>query len=124
MKLRLLLLTVVATALAAPVSAGELQDDLSARRTAIMRQLAPDDILVLWSAPERVYSRDVNYEFRQDSNFYYLTGIDQPESILVLMPGNPSPPGRNERSAILFVPPADPTREHWNGHLLTAAEAT
>src|SRR3954463_3841049 len=118
MKLRLLLLTVVATALAAPVSAGELQDDLSARRTAIMRQLAPEDMLVLWSAPERVYSRDVDYEYRQDSNLYYLTGIDQPGTILVLMPGN------RERTAFLFVSPSNPEREHWTGHLLTPAEAT
>lgn len=109
--------------IAVPAFAGELQDDLAARRAAIMRQLAPDDILVLWSAPERVWSRDVNYEFRQDSNFYYLTAIDQPESILVLMPGNGQRPG-DERSAILFVSPSDPTREHWNGHLLTPAEAT
>jgi Xaa-Pro aminopeptidase len=118
MKLRLLMLTVVATALAAPVAAGELQDDLSARRAAIMRQLAPEDILVLWSAPERVYSRDVDYEFRQDSNLYYLTAIDQPDTILVLMPGN------RERTAFLFTSPSNPEREHWTGHLLTAAEAT
>ncbi|HTM03293.1 MAG TPA: aminopeptidase P N-terminal domain-containing protein [Vicinamibacterales bacterium] len=123
MKRRLLssLLIVAALAVlpsAAPARAGELQDDLAARRAAIMRQLAPDDVLVLWSAPERVFSRDVNYEFRQDSNFYYLTAIDQPDSILVLMPGV------RERNAILFISPSDPTREHWNGHLLTAAEAT
>ncbi len=114
----LVTLVLLLVSAAVPARAGELQDDLAARRAAIMRQLAPEDILVLWSAPERVWSNDVNYEFRQDSNFYYLTAIDQPESILVLMPGN------RERSAILFVSSADPTREHWNGHLLTAAEAT
>jgi Xaa-Pro aminopeptidase len=118
MKTRILSLLLLLAAIASPAVAGELQDDLAARRAAIMRQLAPEDILVLWSAPERVYSQDVSYEFRQDSNFYYLTGIDQPESILVLAPGN------RERSAILFVSPSDPLREHWNGHLLTAAEAT
>ena len=76
MKLRLLVLTIVATALTHPVAAGELQDDLSARRAAIMQRLGAEDMLVLWSAPERVYSRDVDYEFRQDSNLYYLTAID------------------------------------------------
>jgi len=118
MKLRLLVLTIVATALTHPVAAGELQDDLSARRAAIMQRLGPEDMLVLWSAPERVYSRDVDYEFRQDSNLYYLTAIDQPDTILVLMPGN------RERTAFLFVSPSNPEREHWTGHLLTAAEAT
>ena len=75
-------------------------------------------MLILWSAPERVYSHDVDYEFRQDSNLYYLTAIDQPGTILVLMPGN------RERTSFLFISPSDPEREHWNGHLLTAAEAT
>src|SRR5688572_2088609 len=118
MKLRFLALVMTVVAVAVPAAAGELQDDLTARRAAIMQRLAPDDMLVMWSAPQRVYSHDVEYEFRQDSNLYYLTGIDQPDTILVLMPGN------RERTAFLFVSPSDPEREHWNGHLLTAAEAT
>ena len=43
---------------------------------------------IVWSAPEQVYSADVNYEYRQDSNLLYLTGINQPGTTLVLMPGN------------------------------------
>ena len=58
-----------------------------------------------------------SYEYRQDSDLLYLTGVDQPETILVLMPGN-----RTKRE-ILFVRPPDPKREHWNGHSLTAEEA-
>jgi Xaa-Pro aminopeptidase len=96
----------------------ELQEDLKTRRARAMERLGPDSMLILWSAPVKVYSNDVDYEFRQDSNFYYLTGIDQPETILVLMPGN------QERKEILFVSPADPVREHWNGHLLSPREAT
>jgi Xaa-Pro aminopeptidase len=118
MKLRLFALSLLLALVAGPVTAGELQDDLAARRTAVMQQLAPEDILILWSAQPKVYSNDVEYEFRQDSNLYYLTGIDQPDTILVLMPGN------RERTAFLFVSPSNPEREHWNGHLLTAAEAT
>lgn len=118
MKLRLFSLTFIVSILAAPVFGGELQDDLMARRAAIMQRLAPEDMLVLWSAPERVFSLDINYEFRQDSNLYYLTGIDQPDTILVLMPGN------RERTAFLFISPSNPEGEHWTGHLLTAAEAS
>jgi Xaa-Pro aminopeptidase len=118
MKLRLFALTLIVAAVTVPAAGGELQDDLIARRAAIMQRLTPDDMLVLWSAPERRYSNDVEYEFRQDSNLYYLTAIDQPDTILVLMPGN------QERTAILFISPSNPEREHWNGHLLTAAEAT
>jgi Xaa-Pro aminopeptidase len=117
MKLRLSILIIVAIVGAAPARAGELQDDLIARRAAVMQHLAPEDMLVLWSAPERVYSLDVDYEFRQDSNLYYLTAIDQPNTILVLMPGN------RERTAFLFMSPSNPEREHWTGHLLTPAEA-
>jgi Xaa-Pro aminopeptidase len=118
MKLRFVVLSLVVAAVTVPAAAGELQDDLTARRSMIMQRLTPDDMLVLWSAPERLYSNDVEYEFRQDSNLYYLTGIDQPNTILVLMPGN------RERTAFLFISPPNPEREHWNGHLLTAAEAT
>lgn len=98
--------------------AGPLQDDLKARRGHAMERLGPDSIAIFWSAPTRVYSNDVNYEYRQDSNLLYLTGIDQEETILVLMPGNET------RKEILFVREADARREHWNGHSLTPAEAT
>src|SRR5262245_28491867 len=115
---RLIVLLFVATCLIGPVRAAELQDDLHQRRARFMERLGADSMLILWSAPERVYSNDVSYEFRQDSNFYYLTGIDQPESILVLMPGN------RDRKEFLFVLPRDAAREHWEGHRLSAAEAT
>jgi Xaa-Pro aminopeptidase len=104
--------------LSVPARAGEFQDDLQARRARMMEQISPDGMLILWSAPVRQWSHDVDYEFRQDSNFYYLTGIDQPQSILVLMPGN------RERRELLFVSPRDPVREHWEGHLLASSEAT
>ena len=44
-------------------------------------------MLIGWSAPAKVYSTDVDYEYRQDSNLLYLTGMTQEETILVLMPG-------------------------------------
>jgi len=98
-------------------AAGPQQDDLKSRRSHTMERLGPESIAIFWSAPERVYSNDVNYEYRQDSNLLYLTGIDQEETILVLMPGNET------RKEILFVREADARREHWNGHSLTPAEA-
>ena len=67
---------------------GRLQDDLKPRRARAMEQLGPEAIAIFWSAPPRVYSLDVDYEYRQDSNLLYLTGIDQEDTILVLMPGN------------------------------------
>jgi len=117
--LRAALLVPVVLALAAVhATAGPFQDDLKARRARAIERLGPDTLAIFWSAPPRVYSQDVNYEYRQDSNLLYLTGIDQEETILVLMPGNET------RKEILFVREADARREHWNGHSLTPDEAS
>jgi Xaa-Pro aminopeptidase len=105
-------------AVASAAAAGPLQDDLKARRARAMERLGADAMAIFWSAPERVYSTDVNYEYRQDSNLLYLTGIDQEDTILVLTPGNAA------RKEVLFIREADARREHWNGHSLTAAEAS
>jgi hypothetical protein len=55
----------------------ELTQDLKARRSRLMAELGPDSLFIVRSAPSRNFSRDVDYEYRQDSNFYYLTGIDR-----------------------------------------------
>jgi Xaa-Pro aminopeptidase len=99
-------------------TAGPLQDDLKSRRARLLEQLTPQSLAIVWSAPTRVYSLDVDYEYRQDSNLLYLTGITQPGTTLVLMPGN-----KTQRE-ILFVSEPDPAREHREGHILTREEAT
>jgi Xaa-Pro aminopeptidase len=104
--------------LASPTRAGELSDDLTARRARVMDELGPNSMLILMSAPRRNYSLDVHYPYRQDSNLYYLTGIAQPDTMLVLMPGNT---GRRD---LLFIQDSDPVQEHWNGPLLSPEEAT
>jgi Xaa-Pro aminopeptidase len=115
---RILILMLLVSASVAPALAGPLQDDLKARRARMMDRLTPQSLAIVWSAPTRVYSGDVDYEYRQDSNLLYLTGITQPDTILVLMPGN-----KTQRE-ILFVSEPNPRREHWNGHILTRQEAT
>jgi len=98
--------------------ASERSDDLKERRARMMQRLGPDAMLVLFSAPVRNYSLDVSYEYRQDSNFYYLAGMTDEEAILVLMPGNAS------RREILFIRDRDPVREHWQGRVPSREEAT
>ena len=121
---RIRLLAVLAALLAAvplapaPARADGLAEELKGRRERLMRSLDPGTIAILWSAPVQTYSRDVEYEYRQDSDLLYLTGVSQPDTILVLMPGNRS------RRANLFIRPADAVREHWDGHRLTKQEAT
>ena len=98
--------------------ANELRADLAARRARAMDELGPASILVAWSAAPKVYSTDVNYEYRQESNMLYLSGMTQEDTILVLIPG-----AKTQRE-VLFTREADPRREHWNGHTLTPAEVT
>src|SRR5262245_33122730 len=59
--------------------------DLAARRERVLSRMDPNTVLVLRSAPTRVYSTDTDYEYRQESNLLYLTGIDQPDTTLVLV---------------------------------------
>src|SRR5688572_33400699 len=115
---RAAIIAVLLTSCSSLASAGPLQDDLKARRGRVAAQLTPQSLAIVWSAPTRVFSLDVDYEYRQDSNLLYLTGITQPDTILVLMPGN-----KTQRE-ILFVSEPNPRREHWNGHILTKDEAT
>ena len=97
--------------------ASDFTEDLIARRARVMQRLGPDAMLILWSAPVQRYSLDIDYEYRQDSNLYYLTGVAQEGAILVLMPGNAS------RREILFVKDPDPVQEHWRGRRMTSEEA-
>ncbi len=102
---------------AQPDAAAALRQDLQARRTRLMEKLGGGSMAILWSAPARVYSRDVDYEYRQDSDLLYLTGIEQPETILVLLPGSP------RRREVLFITPPNPRQEHYVGKFLTKEEA-
>lgn len=116
---RLITTTFLALVFVSPVTfAGDLQDDLHARRARVMDELGPEAMLILWSAPVSVYSRDVDYEYRQDSDLYYLTAMEEDETILVLMPGNET------RKEILFVKKQDPVREHWEGHIPSKQDVT
>jgi Xaa-Pro aminopeptidase len=65
-------------------------------------------VLIVASAPEHVRNASVHHSFRQDSNFYYLTGFEEPEAVFVFRPGR-SP------ETIMFVRPKDKTRETWDG---------
>ena len=114
---RLVALSMWCLMLAGPAFADDQLQDLKDRRARAMETLGAESMLVLFSAPPRVYSADIEYEYRQDSDLYYFTGITQPDTILVLMPGNLT------NKEILFVRPADVRREHVLGHSLTVEEA-
>ncbi|ACK64240.1 peptidase M24 [Rippkaea orientalis PCC 8801] len=62
------------------------------------------------SAPTSVMHNDVEYLFRQDSDFFYLTGFNEPEAVAVLIPHH------QEHRFVLFVQPKDPEKETWTGY--------
>lgn len=84
------------------------EDVHAARRARVLESMGPSSVLVVFSAPLALRNNDVEHEYRQDSDFYYLSGFDEPESVLVLSTV------RAERYT-LFVRPRDPERETWDG---------
>src|SRR4051794_16883779 len=90
--------------------------DLTARRKAVMEQIGEHGILILYAAEPRNYANDVDWPFRQENDFFYLTGLTQPGATLVIAPGA-------AKKEMLFVPPSNPARESWTGHLITSTEA-
>ena len=65
---------------------------------------------IFHSAPMAVMHNDVEYVYRQDSDFYYLTGFNEPEAVAVFAPHH------EEHRFILFVQPKDPEKETWTGY--------
>ena len=83
--------------------------EFAKRRQQLMRMVGDGGIAVLPSAPVRTRSRDVEYRFRQDSDFYYLSGFAEPEAVLALVPG------RDSGEYLLFCRERDEKKELWDG---------
>jgi len=79
------------------------------RRRQLMRMMGKGHIAILPTAPEKARNGDVQYDYRPDSDFYYLTGFPEPEAVAVLLPG------RAHGEYVTFVRERDPTRETWDG---------
>ena len=73
-----------------------------------MRRMEPNSVAILPAAREATRSNDTEYRFRQDSDFYYLTGFAEPDAVAVITPSR-------EEQFTLFVRPRDPEREVWTG---------
>lgn len=104
---------------AAPVFDEETRlAELAGRRARVSQAVGVKGILILFSTEPRVYTNDVDYEYRQENNLYYLTNLKQKGATLVLTPGNDVTP------AILFLPRRNPARETWTGHMYSPEEAS
>lgn len=83
--------------------------EFARRRKQLMRMADDDAILILPAAPERIRSKDTHYPYRQDSDFWYLSGFAEPEAVLVLVPG------RKHGESLLFCRERDAEKEAWDG---------
>lgn len=87
----------------------EFGREFARRRRQLMRMMGNDGIAIIASAPEKIRSRDTHYPFRQDSDFWYLTGFPEPDAVAVLVPG------RKAAEYIIFCRERDPEKETWHG---------
>ncbi len=81
----------------------------SRRRSQLAEAIGDGAAAIVPAAFERTRSNDVEYRFRQNSDFDYLTGFPEPDAVCVLLPGHP------EHEFVLFVRPRDLERETWTG---------
>lgn len=98
-------------------SDAERQSELVARRRAIAAAMKDKSILLLFSAEPKTYTGDVDYPYRQENNFYYLTAIKKAGAFLVLTKS-----GESIREAI-FLPDRDPAEEIWTGKMYSREDA-
>lgn len=90
-----------------PIGIAEFQR----RRRELMALMEEQSIAIVAAATEKFRNSDVAYPFRQDSDFHYLTGFDEPDAVFVLVPG------REHGEAILFCRERDHDHERWHGDI-------
>ena len=83
--------------------------EFTRRRKQLMRMMGQDALAIVPTAPEHRRNRDVDYPYRADSDFFYLTGFPEPEAVAVLIPG------RTHGEYLLYCRERDPLLETWNG---------
>ena len=84
-------------------------NEFKRRRKELLRILGKGNIAIVNSAPEQVRNRDIEFPYRQDSDFFYLTGFNEPEAIAVFLPG------RKQGEYILFCREFDSEKALWTG---------
>jgi len=91
------------------LTVGFKKEEFSKRRERLLSMIPVDSVALFPSAKVQHMSNDIPYKYRQDVDLYYLSGMVEPRSALVLEKGN------NYSKYILFLRPRDPYQEVWNG---------
>jgi Xaa-Pro aminopeptidase len=92
--------------------------EYQARRAALAKMIGPDALLIAFSSEPARRTGDVDWPFRQEDNLLYLTGMNEPDTTLVLLPGER---GRRE---IIFARDRDPSNERWTGVIPSKEQVT
>lgn len=92
--------------------------EFTRRRAQLMRLMGADSIAIVPAAPVRQRNSDVEYDYRPDSDFFYLTGFAEPDAVAVLIPG------REPAQYVLFTRERNPEREIWDGKRAGPSGAT
>ncbi|MGZ8152388.1 MAG: Xaa-Pro aminopeptidase [Methylovulum sp.] len=85
------------------------QSEFKKRRKQLMQRIGKGNIALIGSASSHIRNRDVDYPFRQDSDFFYLTGFNEADAMAVFIPG------REQGEYILFCREFDETKALWEG---------
>lgn len=89
------------------------QQEYQNRRQALLAKMAPGSAAIIFAAPEATRSADSEYPYRQNSDFSYLTGFNEPEAVLILVKSD-----ETHNHSVLFNRIRDLTAEIWFGRRL------
>ena len=88
-------------------------ENFQQRRQALLAKMVPGSAALIFAAPEVTRSNDSEYPFRQNSDFWYFTGFNEPQALLVLIKSD-----ENHNHSVLFNRVRDLTAEIWFGRRL------
>src|SRR2546428_6671183 len=114
MRMAALLFFSAQTLFGAAIPASEYQ----ARRARLAKEIGPNAMLIVFWGKLKARDMDIEYPFRQGDTMLYLTGMDQPDATLVIIPGEA------DLREVLFVRDINPRQEMWTGHIATHDEIT
>ncbi|AFJ98267.1 Xaa-Pro aminopeptidase [Cronobacter sakazakii] len=89
------------------------QQEFLRRRQALLAKMAPASAALIFAAPEATRSADSEYPYRQNSDFWYFTGFNEPEAVLVLIKSD-----ETHSHSVIFNRLRDKTAEIWFGRRL------
>ncbi|MBS1635578.1 MAG: aminopeptidase P family protein [Bacteroidetes bacterium] len=93
------------------------------RRRQLRARMSDNSVVVMFANPVRNRSNDVDYTYRQDPNFFYLTGFSSPNAMLLVFK-TPQTIGKVTTDEILVIEPKDEEQEKWTGKRMTVKEVT